>query len=601
LSTEFATTLAPLTAFEDVTDVTDQDVLAQIQPVAPPTEVVQAAPPPPVSAPVEVAQTPAPPVDPFAYTPPIEVAEAPSLVAELPQEGLVAEGPVTDQELLAEIQPVAPPENLLAGGDSSQVPIVNPQIAQEIQNKQQEIESINREAMKMAFAGVDIAAFPALAVSIGGHAALAAYIWLSQKYNELFPDPETAKIALEQSPQAQQFVTIIKTELNKTPEVKITTNPVTQKREAKVTVPDTPENPLLKETKEFIERIEAEIKSPSEAAKFNADNIYDELVKIFGERGAAGEGANDFQTDLEGLEQETNLVEEGVTPTTIVPSESGQQALIDTLLPKPQKTNVGQIGGEGGLSDDEIIAIIKEEADLPIQKPVDEDLGAGQGAGGGEQPVVLPPIEVSPTEPTQPSELDTGTPPTDIVEPPIGGEVREEGPIQPGEGEGEEGEGEGAIPIGDEGISDKDLLDLIRDELFGPGAGEEEGEGTKEEGEGPGAGEEDEGTGKGEEGTGEGDGLVEGGVEGEGDGAGVGGEGGKGTTPSPDILLPTARVTTVGRRTFQRLGDVAPYRVTGQDESGILGRKQPLFGGDEDLQRAEWNRRSLRLRRLLGL
>ena len=231
---------------------------------------------------------------------------------------------------------------------------------------------------------------------------------------------------MEQSPQAQQFVTIIKTELNKTPEVKITTNPVTQKREAKVTVPDTPENPLLKETKEFIERIEAEIKSPSEAAKFNADNIYDELVKIFGERGAAGEGANDFQTDLEGLEQETNLVEEGVTPTTIVPSESGQQALIDTLLPKPQKTNVGQIGGEGGLSDDEIIAIIKEEADLPIQKPVDEDLGAGQGAGGGEQPVVLPPIEVSPTEPTQPSELDTGTPPTDIVEPPIGGEVREE-------------------------------------------------------------------------------------------------------------------------------------------------------------------------------
>ena len=508
---------------------------------------------------------------------------------------------VGDQDVLAEIQPVAPPENLLAGGNFNQVPIVNSQIAQEIQSKQQEIENINKEAMKMALAGVDIAAFPALAVSIGGHAALAAYIWLSQKYNELFPDPETAKIALEQSPQAQQFVTIVKMELNKTPEVKITTNPVTQKREAKVTIPDTPENPLLKETKEFIERIEAQIKSPSEEAKFNADNIYDELVKIFGEKGVAGEGANDFQTDLEGLEQEANLIEEGVTSTTIVPSESGQQVLIDTLLPKPQKTNVGQIGGEGGLSDDEIIAIIKEEADLPIQKPVDEDLGAGQGAGGGEQPVVLPPIEVSLNEPTQPSELDTGTPPTDIVEPPIGGEVGEEGPIQPGEGEGEEGEGEGAIPIGDEGIGDKDLLDLIRDELFGPGAGEKEGEGTEEEGEGPGAGEEGEGTGKGEEGTGEGDGLVEGGVEGEGDGAGVGGEGGKGTTPSPDILLPTARVTTVGRRTFQRPGEAAPYRVTGMDESGILGRKQPLFGGDEDLQRAEWNRRSLRLRRLLGL
>jgi hypothetical protein len=78
-------------------------------------------------------------------------------------------------------------------------------------------------------------------------------------------------------------------------------------------------------------------------------------------------------------------------------------------------------------------------------------------------------------------------------------------------------------------------------------------------------------------------------------------EGEEGAEPSPEIVLPTATVTTVGRRTFQRPGQVAPYRVTGQDESGILGRKGPIFGGDEDLQRAEWNRRSLRLRRLLGL
>jgi hypothetical protein len=66
-------------------------------------------------------------------------------------------------------------------------------------------------------------------------------------------------------------------------------------------------------------------------------------------------------------------------------------------------------------------------------------------------------------------------------------------------------------------------------------------------------------------------------------------------------VLPSPVITTVNRRTFQRPGEAAPYRVTGMDESGILGRKQPLFGGDEDLQRAEWNRRSLRLRRLLGL
>lgn len=42
-------------------------------------------------------------------------------------------------------------------------------------------------------------------------------------------------------------------------------------------------------------------------------------------------------------------------------------------------------------------------------------------------------------------------------------------------------------------------------------------------------------------------------------------------------------------------------RVTGEALAGILGEKEPLFGGDEDEQRAVWNRRSLRLRRALGL
>jgi hypothetical protein len=42
-------------------------------------------------------------------------------------------------------------------------------------------------------------------------------------------------------------------------------------------------------------------------------------------------------------------------------------------------------------------------------------------------------------------------------------------------------------------------------------------------------------------------------------------------------------------------------RVTGEALEGILGEKEPLFGGDEDEQRAVWNRRSLRLRKALGL
>jgi hypothetical protein len=42
-------------------------------------------------------------------------------------------------------------------------------------------------------------------------------------------------------------------------------------------------------------------------------------------------------------------------------------------------------------------------------------------------------------------------------------------------------------------------------------------------------------------------------------------------------------------------------RITGEALASILGEKEPLFGGDEDEQRAVWNRRSLRLRRALGL
>jgi hypothetical protein len=54
-------------------------------------------------------------------------------------------------------------------------------------------------------------------------------------------------------------------------------------------------------------------------------------------------------------------------------------------------------------------------------------------------------------------------------------------------------------------------------------------------------------------------------------------EGEEAAPPSPDIV-PT--ITTVGRRTFARPAEGAPYRVTGQDESGILGRKQPLFDAE---------------------
>lgn len=45
---------------------------------------------------------------------------------------------------------------------------------------------------------------------------------------------------------------------------------------------------------------------------------------------------------------------------------------------------------------------------------------------------------------------------------------------------------------------------------------------------------------------------------------------------------------------------VSPREISGS-VTGIIGKKQPMFGGDEDEQSAEWNRRSLRLRKVLGL
>jgi hypothetical protein len=117
------------------------------------------------------------------------------------------------------------------------------------------------------------------------------------------------------------------------------------------------------------------------------------------------------------------------------------------------------------------------------------------------------------------------------------------------------------------------------------GLGGEFGPGTGEEGEGPGAGEEGEGAGGG----------GGGGAGGFGGGEGGGGEGGglePGTPLRPVVIFDG-----------QEVRPVAPFasRVTGEALAGILGAKEPLFGGDPDEQRAVWNRRSLRLRRALGL
>lgn len=69
--------------------------------------------------------------------------------------------------------------------------------------------------------------------------------------------------------------------------------------------------------------------------------------------------------------------------------------------------------------------------------------------------------------------------------------------------------------------------------------------------------------------------------------------------PSTLDLAPT--VTRGTPSTITREPRSISPRVTGEALSGLLKPKEPLFGGDEDAQRAVWNRRSLRLRRSLGI
>jgi hypothetical protein len=146
------------------------------------------------------------------------------------------------------------------------------------------------------------------------------------------------------------------------------------------------------------------------------------------------------------------------------------------------------------------------------------------------------------------------------------------------------------------GISDQDVIDLLgldrgtaeRYGFFGdtdgvagglgPGAGVEGGGvGAGVEGAGPGAAEEGVGPGAGEEGFGPG-----GGAE--------------------DVITRLRPIVIYDQKTGQpRATQGIPQRVTAQSVEGILGDKEPLFGGDDDEQRAIWNRRSLRLRKALGL
>jgi len=85
----------------------------------------------------------------------------------------------------------------------------------------------------------------------------------------------------------------------------------------------------------------------------------------------------------------------------------------------------------------------------------------------------------------------------------------------------------------------------------------------------------------------------------------LGGGEGEGEPPAKRFDAQGRAITTTavaaGDRTREEGTPGISSRVTGEALVGILGEKEPLFGGDEDEQRAVWNRRSLRLRKALGL
>jgi hypothetical protein len=146
---------------------------------------------------------------------------------------------------------------------------------------------------------------------------------------------------------------------------------------------------------------------------------------------------------------------------------------------------------------------------------------------------------------------------------------------------------------GDAQLSDQDLLTFLQTGELPGGRGRLLGEEGAPDG-APEGTPEGEGTEPGEAGAGEG-GVGEGGTGEGGEGEGADGTGEIRTPLSPSLIFDRE---TGGRPTTTPFGS----RVTGEALASILGEKEPLFGGDDDEQRAVWNRRSLKLlSRALGL
>jgi hypothetical protein len=526
LSTEFATTIAPLTAFEDVTDVGDQDVLAEIQPVAPPS----------------------------------------------PEIGVEVAGPVSP-DILGRLQ---------------SMPLFGETVYRETETPRP--DSISG-TMNMRFVeGFRTDGTPyyyAIATFEDGDVRYVAYQDGEPTIFDNRPDLKTSGAGVG--------------------DVAVDAEVSGEGQGAAGVGTGTPGAPAV----DLGQAAPVEVVDPAFTVGFDlrdfgpgsplSPNLA--LFEIGGGRGTPGGSSTETTFNLvsrdQGTGQETYDVGGKQYALVVLPDKQvlvpQEPSEVIVYLERDPVTNLPK------MKEVPVSTVPPQEAQQIAEKVGQTAGGAPAGAEGAAGGRTAEEDRVATTE----EQLQPGARPEEVAAAPsfpelISGETE---PTMPAPVPGEDAGFEEAIRApgagGVEGeITDEDIIRLIQGELGTPGGGEGEGA-PGEEGAGVGEGEEGVGPGAGEEGEGEG---VAGEGEGTGEGVGPGtGEGGGEVTPSPDILLPTARVTTVGRRTFQRPGEAAPYRVTGMDESGILGRKQPLFGGDEDLQRAEWNRRSLRLKRLLGL
>ena len=443
------------------------------------------------------------------------------------------------------------------------------------------IEAINQTALDIASGKIQVAGLPFLAIgaSVGAHAAL---VYLVSQYELMFPDDvELQQQALEANPIYIEIKTAapstVKSEIEPTrnkpklivkPKPEIAPNDATQLEDVTIKVKSDPSlvdaqrisDDVFELLKELFQEPPPPPKPelpPPEPVKLTPGAPADQAPGVTGEEGQRGVAGGVTGLDLQKR-----------------PTVSGQplredifnRILIDELNRlenELQKANEKQKQTESNL----------QRAQEQQRKFSTPDIIAAAGPGLAE--VLEEELNLAARSAEEARAARNA----------VASQRSEIGALQRGEGT----------------FSDEQLLDYLRTGQLPLGGGEGTGKpgtrgpgtGADKEGPGPGGLEEGDESGAGDRGVGPGAGQE--GTEVGGGGEGEGGAGELRTPLSPSLIF---------SRSLPARPETTPFasRVTGEALEGILGEKQPLFGGDDDEQRAVWNRRSLRLlSRALGI